>query len=93
MRFEVDQNEEGRWRVRLREFNLCCDDVGEADRLCADLNAAIGDGLYTAEEVRAAVLAEREACAEVVEQRSLYPAWALEVGDLIRSRPAPEVKP
>lgn len=42
MSVKVTQNEDGRWSVTLREFNLVCNDVAEADQLAADLEKALG---------------------------------------------------
>lgn len=51
-RFTV-HNEDGRWAVKLAEFNLVCNDVAEADQLAADLNAATNP-------IRALIAAEKK---------------------------------
>lgn len=42
MSVKVEQNDDGRWSVKLWEFNLTCSDIAEADQLAADLERAIG---------------------------------------------------
>lgn len=51
------------------------------------LNAAYeGDDLFTGKQLRAAVLAEREACAKVCEERWKDSPWLIEAAAAIRAR-------